>query len=248
VGQLDGKVAVVTGGSQGIGRAIADGLAAEGARIVVADLHGAEEAAGAYRNGVGLTVDVADEVAVEGMVAATIEQCASLDILVNNAGLYASLAMRPFTDIPLDEWRRVMDVNVASMFLTCRATVPAMRERGGGAIVNISSGTPFRGVPFLLHYVTSKGAIVAFTRAIARELGRDGIRVNCVAPGFTMSDGVKDHPEVVEQLRDVSVAARTIQRDQVPEDVVGAVNYLAGPGAAFVTGQTIVIDGGQTFH
>jgi NAD(P)-dependent dehydrogenase (short-subunit alcohol dehydrogenase family) len=96
--------------------------------------------------------------------------------------------------------------------------------------------------------VTSKGAIVAFTRALARELGRDGIRVNCVAPGFTMSDGVKDHPEVVEQLRDVSVAARTIQRDQVPEDVVGAVNYLAGPGAAFVTGQTIVIDGGQYFH
>ena len=227
--QLDGKVAVVTGGSQGIGKAIADGLAAEGARIVVADIHGAEEAAGAYRDGVGLAVG-------------------SLDILVNNAGLYASLAMRPFTDIPLEEWRRVMDVNVASMFLTCRATVPAMRERGGGAIVNISSGTPFRGVPFLLHYVTSKGAIVAFTRAIARELGRDGIRVNCVAPGFTMSDGVKDHPEVVEQLRDVSVAARTIQRDQVPEDVVGAVNYLAGPGAAFVTGQTIVIDGGQYFH
>jgi NAD(P)-dependent dehydrogenase (short-subunit alcohol dehydrogenase family) len=156
--------------------------------------------------------------------------------------------MRPFTEIPLDEWRRVMDVNVASMFLTCRAAVPAFRERGGGAVVNISSGTPFRGVPFLLHYVTSKGAIVAFTRALAKELGRDGIRVNCVAPGFTMSDGVKDHPEVVEQLRDVSVAARTIQRDQVPEDVVGAVTYLASPAASFVTGQTIVIDGGQYFH
>jgi NAD(P)-dependent dehydrogenase (short-subunit alcohol dehydrogenase family) len=141
-----------------------------------------------------------------------------------------------------------MDVNVASMFLTCRAAVPAFRERGGGAIVNISSGTPFRGVPFLLHYVTSKGAIVAFTRALAKELGRDGIRVNCVAPGFTMSDGVKEHPEVVEQLRDVSVAARTIQRDQVPEDVVGAVTYLASPAASFVTGQTIVIDGGQYFH
>ena len=141
-----------------------------------------------------------------------------------------------------------MDVNVASMFLMCRAVVPVMRAQGGGRIVNISSGTPFRGVPFLLHYVTSKGAIVAFTRALAKELGRDGIRVNCVAPGFTMSDGVKDHPEVVEQLRDVSVAARTIQRDQVPEDVVGAVTYLAGPAASFVTGQTIVIDGGQYFH
>ena len=248
MGTLDGQVALVTGAAQGIGRAIADGLSAEGARIVVADLRGAEAAAGAYPDGVGLAVDVADEAAVERMVAETLERCGAIDVLVNNAGLYASLAMRSFTEIPLDEWRRVMDVNVASMFLTCRAVVPAMRERGGGAIVNISSGTPFRGVPFLLHYVTSKGAIVAFTRALARELGRDAIRVNCVAPGFTMSDGVKEHPEVVEQLRDVSVAARTIQRDQLPEDVVGAVSYLAGPAASFVTGQTIVIDGGQYFH
>jgi NAD(P)-dependent dehydrogenase (short-subunit alcohol dehydrogenase family) len=248
VGTLDGRVALVTGAAQGIGRAIADGLSADGARIVVADLRGAEDAAGAYPGGVGLTVDVADEAAVEGMVAETLERCGGIDVLVNNAGVYASLAMRPFTEIPLEEWRRVMDVNVASMFLTCRAAVPAMRERGGGAIVNISSGTPFRGVPFLLHYVTSKGAIVAFTRALARELGRDGIRVNCVAPGFTMSDGVKEHPDVIEQLRDVSVAARTIQRDQLPDDVVGAVAYLAGPAASFVTGQTIVIDGGQYFH
>jgi NAD(P)-dependent dehydrogenase (short-subunit alcohol dehydrogenase family) len=246
--RLDGKVAVVTGAALGIGRAIADGLAAEGARIVVADLQGAEEAAAAYREGIGLTVDVADEHAVGRMVAETVERCGGLDVLVNNAGLYASLAMRPFEAIPLEEWRRVMDVNVASMFLTCRAAVPAMRERGGGAIVNISSGTPFRGVPFLLHYVTSKGAIVAFTRALAKELGKDGVRVNCVAPGFTMSDGVKEHPEVIEKLRDVSVAARTIQRDQEPDDVAGAVVYLAGPSSSFVTGQTIVIDGGQYFH
>jgi NAD(P)-dependent dehydrogenase (short-subunit alcohol dehydrogenase family) len=248
MGTLDGKVAVVTGGAQGIGRALAEGLAQEGARIVVADLKGAAEAASSFRDGVGLTVDVADEAAVQRMVDETLARCGGLDVLVNNAGLYASLAMRPFTEIPLDEWRTVMDVNVASMFLTCRAAVPAMRERGGGSIVNISSGTPFRGVPFLLHYVTSKGAIVAFTRALAKELGKDGVRVNCVAPGFTMSDGVKEHPEVIEKLRDVSVAARTIQRDQEPEDVVGAVVYLAGPSAAFVTGQTIVIDGGQFFH
>jgi NAD(P)-dependent dehydrogenase (short-subunit alcohol dehydrogenase family) len=248
MGQLEGKVAVVTGAGQGIGRAIADGLAGEGARLVVADLRGAEEAAAAYRDGVGLTVDVADEAQVARLVDETVDRCGGIDVLVNNAGLYASLAMRPFTEIPLEEWRQVMDVNVASMFLTSRAAVPAMRERGGGAIVNISSGTPFRGVPFLLHYVTSKGAIVAFTRALAKELGRDGIRVNCVAPGFTMSDGVKEHPEVIEQLRDVSVAARTIQRDQEPDDVVGAVTYLASPSASFVTGQTIVIDGGQYFH
>jgi NAD(P)-dependent dehydrogenase (short-subunit alcohol dehydrogenase family) len=248
VASLEGKVAIVTGGAQGIGRAIADGLGREGARIVIADLKGADAAAAAYPAGVGLEVDVADERAVQRMVDEAVERCGTVDVLVNNAGLYASLEMRPFEQIPLEEWRQVMDVNVASMFLTCRAVVPVMRARGGGKIVNISSGTPFRGVPFLLHYVTSKGAIVALTRALARELGKDGILVNCVAPGFTMSEGVKEHPEVVEKLRDVSIAARTLQRDQLPEDVVGAVVYLAGPGADFVTGQTIVIDGGQYFH
>ena len=124
-----------------------------------------------------------------------------------------------------------------------------MREQGGGKIVNISSGTPFRGVPFLLHYVTSKGAIVAFTRALAKELGKDAIHVNCVAPGFTMSDGVKAHPGGRSRsCATSSVAARTIQRDQVPEDVVGAVVFLCTPGADFITGQTMVIDGGQYFH
>jgi len=248
MGQLDGRVALVTGAAQGIGNAIAEGLAAEGARIVVADLNGAEAAAEAFRDGVGITADVADEAAVRSLVDDVMGRCGPIDVLVNNAGLYASLAMRPFTEIPLEEWRKVMDVNVASMFLMCRTVVPVMRANGGGRIVNISSGTPFRGVPFLLHYVTSKGAIVAFTRALAKEVGKDGVLVNCVAPGFTISAGVEAHPEVIEKLRDVSVAARTLQRDQVPEDVVGAVVYLAGPGSAFVTGQTIVIDGGQYFH
>ena len=185
---------------------------------------------------------------MQRLVDETVERCGTVDVLVNNAGLYASLEMRSFEQIPLEEWRTVMDVNVASMFLTCKAVVPVMRANGGGKIVNISSGTPFRGVPFLLHYVTSKGAIVAFTRALAKELGKDNVLVNCVAPGFTMSAGVAAHPEVVEKLRDVSVAARTIQRDQVPEDVVGAVVFLCGPGSDFITGQSIVIDGGQTFH
>ena len=236
---LDGKVAIVTGGAQGIGAAIASGLEAEGATVVVVDLN---PPAG------GIRADVASEADVARMVEETLEQQGRIDVLVNNAGLYASLEMRAFTEIPLEEWNRVMEVNVASMFLTCRAVVPIMREQGGGKIVNISSGTPFRGVPFLLHYVTSKGAIVALTRALAKELGRDSIHVNCVAPGFTMSDGVKSHPEVIEKLRDVSVASRTIQRDQVPEDVVGAVVFLCTPAADFITGQTMVIDGGQFFH
>jgi NAD(P)-dependent dehydrogenase (short-subunit alcohol dehydrogenase family) len=248
MGALDGKVAVVTGAAQGIGRAIAEGLDGEGAQIVVADLRGAEQAAQAFDDGVGITVDVSKEDDVRRMAEEAVTQCGGIDVLVNNAGLYASLAMRPFEQIPLDEWRQVMDVNVASMFLTCRAVVPLMRERGGGKIVNISSGTPFRGVPFLLHYVTSKGAIVAFTRALAKEVGKDNVLVNCVAPGFTMSAGVHEHPEVIEALQNVSVSARTIQRDQLPDDVVGAVVYLCGPGSDFVTGQTIVIDGGQTFH
>ncbi len=245
---MDGKVALVTGAAQGIGNAIAHGLAAAGARIVVADLNGAEEAAAAFPDGVGIAADVADEQSVQRLVDEVVERCGTIDVLVNNAGLYASLEMRPFEQIPLDEWRQVMDVNVASMFLMSRAVVPVMRAAGGGHIVNISSGTPFRGVPFLLHYVTSKGAIVAFTRALAKELGRDGVLVNCVAPGFTISAGVEAHPDVIEKLRDVSIAARTLQRDQVPEDVVGAVVFLCGPGASFVTGQTIVIDGGQYFH
>lgn len=236
---LDGKVAVVTGGAQGIGAAIARGLEAEGAEVVVADLEPPEG---------GIRADVSSEEDVEHMVAEALERNGRIDILVNNAGLYASLEMRAFTEIPLEEWNRVMQVNVASMFLTCRAVVPVMREQGGGKIVNISSGTPFRGVPFLLHYVTSKGAIVAFTRSLAKEVGADSIHVNCVAPGFTMSEGVKSHPEVIEALRDVSVAARTIKRDQVPEDVVGAVVFLCTPAADFITGQTMVIDGGQYFH
>ena len=236
---LDGKVAIVTGGAQGIGAAIAAGLEAAGAEVVIVDLEPPEG---------GIRADVSSEDDVSRMVGEALERNGRIDILVNNAGLYASLEMRAFTEIPLEEWNRVMEVNVASMFLTSRAVVPVMREQGGGKIVNISSGTPFRGVPFLLHYVTSKGAIVALTRALAKELGRDSIHVNCVAPGFTMSDGVKSHPEVIEKLRDVSVASRTIQRDQVPEDVVGAVIFLCTPAADFITGQTMVIDGGQYFH
>ena len=239
MGALEGKVAVVTGGAQGIGAAIAGGLEAEGAEVVIADLEPPEG---------GIQADVSSEEDVERMVAEALERNGRIDILINNAGLYASLEMRAFTAIPLEEWNRVMEVNVASMFLTCRAVVPVMREQGGGKIVNISSGTPFRGVPFLLHYVTSKGAIVAFTRSLAKEVGADSIHVNCVAPGFTMSDGVQSHPEVIEALRDVSVAARTIKRDQVPEDVVGAVVFLCTPAADFITGQTMVIDGGQYFH
>lgn len=247
---LAGKTAIVTGGAKGIGKAIADGLARAGARLVIADLAEADEAAAVYPDGVGITADAADEADVNRIVATTADTCGSIDILVNNAGIYTSLPMRPFEEIPAEEWREVIRVNIDSMFLMSRAVVPHMRRQGGGRILNISSGTVFRGVPLLLHYVSSKGAAVAFTRALARELGGDNILVNSVAPGFTISDGVKENPAGVdfEQVSKVSIAARTLKRDQLPEDVVSAAVFLCSPGSEFVTGQTIVIDGGQYFH
>ncbi len=247
---LAGQNAIVTGGAQGIGRAIADGLARAGARIVIADIAGAAKAAASYPDGLGITADVADENDVERLVKETISDCGSIDILVNNASIYTSLAMRGFEQIPLEEWREVIRVNIDSVFLMCRAVVPHMRRQGGGRILNISSGVVFRGVPLLLHYVSSKGAVVAFTRALARELGGDNILVNSVAPGFTLSDGILENPAGVdfEEVSRMSIAARTLKRDQLPEDVVSASVFLCSPGAEFVTGQTIVIDGGQYFH
>ena len=172
---------------------------------------------------------------MQSLVDEVVERCGTIDILVNNAGLYASLAMRPFTEIPLAEWRQVMDVNVASMFLMCRAVVPVMRGTAAGGS---STSRPERRSAACRSCSTTSRARARssrFTRALAKEVGKDGVLVNCVAPGFTMSAGVEAHPEVIEKLRDVSVAARTLQRDQVPEDVVGAVVYFAGPGSAFVT-------------
>jgi NAD(P)-dependent dehydrogenase (short-subunit alcohol dehydrogenase family) len=245
---LDGTVALVTGGARGIGRAISQGLHEAGAAVVIADLDGADMAAAELSRAAGVVADVATEAGAQSAVDAAVERYGGLDILVNNAGLYATLALQPFEQIAVEEWRRVMDVNVLSMFLCARAATPRMRARGGGRIINISSGTPFRGVPMLLHYVTSKGAIVAFTRALAKELGDELILVNCVAPGFTISDGVRENPAHLETLREITIAARTIKRDQHPEDIVGAVVFLCGPDAGFVTGQTMVIDGGQYFH
>jgi NAD(P)-dependent dehydrogenase (short-subunit alcohol dehydrogenase family) len=246
--QLEGKTAIVTGGARGIGRAIAEALSGQGARLVIGDLDGAETAAAALGGeAIGVRCDVAEEAQVEAMVAAALEAFGGVDILVNNAGIYSSLVPAPFETIDVASWRRVMDANVLGVFLCCRAVVPAMRARGGGRIVNINSGTPFKGVPFLLHYVASKGAVLGMTRSLARELGPDNILVNGVAPGFTLSEGVMANEVQLEKLREISAKARSLVRDQHPADIVGAVCFFAGPASAFITGQTLIVDGGAYF-
>lgn len=250
--KLKDKVAIVTGGAMGIGRAMAEGLAEEGASLVVADLAKADQAAkemtGKGFKAIGLKVDVSSEEDTRKMAEEAVKAFGRIDILVNNAGIYTALVPGPFDQIKVEEWRRVMDVNVMGMWLCCKAVVEAMRQAGGGRIINLSSGTPFKGIPFLLHYTTSKGAVVALTRALAKEVGKDNILVNSIAPGFTLSDGIMASEIQLKHFREISAQVRVLQRDQHPADLVGAVKFFAGPDAAFITGQTLVVDGGAYFH
>ncbi len=250
--RCSGKVAIVTGGAMGIGRSIVEGFLDEGAKVVVADRAGAEEAAKQLDDGsdrvTGVTCDVSSQDDTEKMAQVALEAFGRIDVLVNNAGIYSSLEPKPFEDLDIAEWKQVLEVNVLGQALASRAVVPTMRAQGDGRIINISSGTPFKGVPYMLHYVASKGAINAMTKALAKELGAAGILVNAVAPGFTMSNGVLSNPVQLEKLQEISLKSRVIQRDQLPEDVVGAVIYFASQGSAFVTGQTLVVDGGAYFN
>ncbi|MFB0508244.1 MAG: SDR family NAD(P)-dependent oxidoreductase [Thermodesulfobacteriota bacterium] len=249
---LKEKVAIVTGAAMGIGRAMAEGLASAGASLVIADMARADVAAKEMNqkgfNAIGVKVDVSSEEDTERMVDETIKAFKRIDILVNNAGIYTSLIPGPFEKITVDEWRRVMDVNVMGMFLCCRAVIGEMRKNKEGRIINIASGTPFKGIPFLLHYTTSKGAVVALTRALAKEIGADNILVNAIAPGFTLSDGVMANEVQLKHFREISAKVRTLVRDQYPADLVGAVKFFAGPDSSFITGQTLVVDGGAYFH
>ena len=249
---LDEKVVVVTGAAMGIGHAIAKGFHDQGAFVVVADRAGAEDTAAALsatnRKALAVACDVSKQEDTQALAQVVLAEFGRIDVLVNNAGIYSSLQPKPFEDLEVEEWRSLLDVNVNGQFLTCKAVVPTMKSQGSGRIINISSGTPFKGVPFMLHYVASKGAVNAITKALAKELGGFGILVNGVAPGFTLSDGVRANPVQLESLREVSMQARVLTRDQHPDDIVGAVTFLASDAAAFITGQTLVVDGGAYFH
>ena len=250
---LDGKVAIVTGAAQGIGFAIATGLAAAGARVVIADLANAEAAAAKLNDladygAEGISVDVAQQGDTERMASRVVEEHGRIDVLVNNAALFSTLSPLKFTDIEVADWRRVMDVNVMGVWLCCRAVAGTMAAQGGGRIINIASAAQFKGAPFLLHYVSSKGAVVALTRALAREVGSAGILVNAVAPGFTLSEGVLANDDHVIPMKDVAPQSRALARHEQPEDVVGAVVFLASSGSSFITGQTMVVDGGSYLH
>jgi NAD(P)-dependent dehydrogenase (short-subunit alcohol dehydrogenase family) len=252
VRRLEGRVAIVTGGAKGIGRHYALALAQEGARVMVADIADGTEVveAIAAEHGseaiLGAVFDVSDEASVKDLVARTVERFGRIDVLVNNAALFAPLRQTPCTEIDASLWDRVMAVNLRGPFLMVKHVAPHMIARGYGKIINIGSGTAYRGIPWMLHYVTSKGGTLAFTRALARELGEHGIRVNTLSPGLVLSDSlVAENPEHVETARPSVLQARALKRDAYPEDLLGALVFLASSDSDFVTGQTLAVDGGS---
>ncbi len=246
--RLKDKVAIVTGGARGIGAAFCEGLAEAGAKVVVADvLDGnavAERIAERQAKAIYVRADVTSKQSVEKLVDDTVQEFGTVDILVNNAALFADLHVKPFNEISEEEWDRVMAVNVRGPFQCAKAVAPVMMEKRKGRIVNLASGTAFKGTPNLLHYVASKGAVVSMTRSLARELGPYNICVNAIAPGLTMSEAVAVHPDWTGKASAASVAARAIQRDQVPADLLSTLIYLCSDDSGFVTGQTISVDGG----
>jgi NAD(P)-dependent dehydrogenase (short-subunit alcohol dehydrogenase family) len=248
--RLANRVAIVTGAAQGIGAEYARAMAAEGARLTLCDLQApdaiVEEIRSAGGEAIGHIADVTDPKALARLVRATEETYGGIHVLVNNAALFGTLTLKPFMEIDSDEWDRVMTVNTRGVFECVKAVVPVMRRQRYGKIVNIASGTLFKGTTHLLHYVASKGAVLAMTRVMARELGDDGIRVNAVAPGLTVSENVRRVYK--QEWIDANLAGRCIKREEEPADVTGAVVFLSSAESDFITGQTLVVDGGSVMH
>ena len=249
---LDGKIVIVTGAARGIGAAYAQGLAMAGACLALCDLDVPRETADRLRDQgapvLDMACDVADQASVTRFIRAVEDRFGAVDVLVNNAGLFANLGFKPLDEIDDAEWDRVMAVNVRGSFSCSRAVVPIMRRQGRGKIINIASGTVFKGVPYMLHYVASKGAVVSMTRAMARELGDSGITCNCLAPGLTMSEAVLSNADWQGEAVRGNIASRCLKREAIPADLTGALLFLAGPASDFMTGQTIVVDGGSVMH
>jgi NAD(P)-dependent dehydrogenase (short-subunit alcohol dehydrogenase family) len=250
MGRLSGRVVIVTGAAQGIGAVYARGLAAEGARVSVCDLAdpaatvAAIQAAGG--EALGQIADVTSPEAMSAFVNRTERAFGAVHVLINNAAIFGHLRPKPFTEISSLEWDQVMAANIRGPFECIKAVVPIMRRQHYGKIINIASGTVFKGTPMLLHYVTSKGAMVTMTRCLARELGDDGIAVNCIAPGLTMSENVRARSNA--QGIAANIATRCFKREEEPQDLVGTMIFLASAESDFITGQTLVVDGGSALN
>lgn len=248
---VSGKVVIVTGGGQGIGRAYANAFADAGAITVIAEVNAAlgEQVAAEINarghQGSAIATDISNPAAVESLIAKVIASHGKIDVLINNASIFSTIKMRPFTAIPLDEWDRVLRVNVTGTFLMARAVSPHMQAKKWGRIINISSAAVTMGRPNYLHYTTSKAAVIGMTRSLAKELGAHGITVNAVLPGAT--DTEVERETVTAQQKAAMIAMRSVPREETPEDLVGAVMFLASEASAFISGQSITIDGGLTF-
>ena len=251
LGRLEGKVAIVTGGARGLGRTFCLALAEEKAKVVVADIleDGAELTAQEIQakggSSIALRVDVTSEQDTLRMAEETVKEFGGIDILINNAAMIYGITRKPFIEIPIEEWDKLMTVNLKGPYLCCRAVFPRMKKRGKGKIINLSSETAFTGSRHFVHYVTSKGGIISFTRALAAELGQYGICVNSVAPGFTDSEASR---RVVDDISKYDVSLTPLRRLEQPYDLVGAILFLASDESDFITGQTLVVDGGRYMH
>lgn len=245
-------VVIVTGAGQGIGRAAALHLGALGASVVAADINKAkvDDVVGQLEqqrlSGFAVRVDVSSEGSVSDLVGAVVEKYGHVDVLFNNAAVFATLKMQPIEEISVADWDQVMAVNLRGPFLCSRAVIPHMKARSRGKIINVSSSTFFLGRPNYLHYVTSKGGIVGFTRALARELGGSGITVNAIAPGSVKTE--IERQTVTSTQVEALLKQRCVQRVQTPEDLLGALTFLASSASDFLSGQTIIVDGGEVMH